>query len=249
MDAGIYPVFYLEGNDLAIGTEKINVLNYNENRVSLMVSPDKAYSFDPSPDGVTPTVIPLTMEEVRYGNNSNAFKNGMLFFEESQKEDIYNELGIANWKEILRNEDIREIILHPTYDGLSRIISIEDGSMFERVRGVYHKLLSEGNYDISVRVEQIIRTKYKELINGHVKTAIQLTKKDFNNNAANNAELKALKEQNESLQEQIAQLKELVESMAASKNNGDSENIKSNAAETKNPTTSGKKRGRPPKNK
>lgn len=234
---------------MAIGTEKINVLNYNENRVSLMVSPDKAYSFDPSPDGMTPTVIPLTMEEIRYGNNSNAFKNGMLFFEESQKEDVYNSLGIPNWKDILRNEDIREIILHPTYDGLSKIISIEDGSMFERVRGVYHKLLSEGNYDISVRVEQIIRTKYKELINGHVKTSIELTKKDFNDNTVNNAEIKALKEQNESLQEQIVKLEKMIENMATSKNNGDRdvENIDGDTTVTKTPVTSGKKRGRPPK--
>lgn len=158
-------------------------------------------------------------------------------------------MNIPNWKDILRNEDIRDIILHPTYDGLSKIITIEDGTMFERVRGVYHKLLSEGTNDISVRVEQIIKTKYKELVNGHIKTAIKLTKKDFNDNTANNAEIKELKEQNESLQEQISKLKGLIESMAASKNNGDSENIKSNAAETKNPTTSGKKRGRPPKNK
>lgn len=234
---------------MAIKTEKINVLNYNENRVSLMVSPEKAYSFDPSIDGVTPTVIPLTMDEVKYGNNSNAFKSGTLFFEKSQEEDVYEALNIPNWKDILRNEDIRDIILHPTYDGLSKIITIEDGTMFERVRGVYHKLLSEGTNDISVRVEQIIKTKYKELVNGHIKTAIKLTKKDFNDNTANNAEIKALKEQNESLQEQISQLKGLIESMAASKNNGDGENIKSNAAETKNPTTSGKKRGRPPKNK
>lgn len=123
--------------------------------------------------------------------------------------------------------------------------------MFERVRGVYHKLLSEGNYDISVRVEQIIRTKYKELINGHVKTSIELIKKDFNDNAVNNAEIKALKEQNESLQEQITKLEKMIESMAVSKNNdnGDCNNINGDTTVTKNPTTSGKKRGRPPKNK
>lgn len=249
--AGIYPVFLLEENNLTIKTERINVLNYNENRVSLMVSPDRAYSFDPSIDGVTPTVIPLTMDEVKYGNNSNAFKSGTLFFEKSQEADVYEALNIPNWKDILKNEDICDIILHPTYDGLSKIIAIEDGTMFERVRGVYHKLLSEGTNDISVRVEQIIRTRYKELINGHVKTSIQLTKKDFNDNAANNVEIEALKEQNKSLQEQISQLKGLIESMAASENTGsvDVENIKGNTTVTKNIITSGKKRGRPPKNK
>ena len=236
---------------MAIGTEKINVLNYNENRVSLMVSPDKAYSFDPSIDGVTPTVIPLTMDEVKYGNNSNAFKNGTLFFEERQEADVYEALNISNWKDILKNKDIRNIMLHPTYDGLSKILAIEDGTMFERVRGVYHKLLSEGTHDISVRVEQIIQTRYKELINGHTKTAIRLTRKDFSNDALTHAEVSELKKQNAALQDQVAKLQEMVESMAASKAgcNDAAPHGGDKTAPTKNANASNKKRGRPAKSK
>lgn len=235
---------------MAIGTEKINVLNYNENRVSLMVSPDKAYSFDPSIDGVTPTVIPLSIDEVKYGNNSNAFKSGTLFFEKTQESDVYEALNIPNWKEILRNEDICDIILHPTYDGLSKIIAIEDGTMFERVRGVYHKLLSRGTHDISVRVDQIIKTRYKELVNGHVKTAIQLTKKDFNDDAAK-SEIEGLKQQNLFLQKQIEELQKMIESVTISNNTVkhalDNNVDKSSAA--KKSTTSEKRRGRTPKTK
>ena len=67
-------------------TEKISVLNYNENRVSVEVAPNKSYSFEPSNDGVIPTVIPMSIDEIRYANNSTAFKNGTLFFDKSREE-------------------------------------------------------------------------------------------------------------------------------------------------------------------
>ena len=124
-------------------TEKISVLNYNENRVSVVVSPDKSYSFDPSTDGETPTVIPMTIDEIRYANNSSAFKTGLLFFDKTKEEDVYETLNIVDWKNILKNSDIRDIILHPTYEGLDRIISVKDSSTFERIRTAYQKLVTE----------------------------------------------------------------------------------------------------------
>ena len=79
----------------------------------------------------------MPIDEIRYANNFNAFRNGMLFFEESKAEDVYNILGIKDWKNILTNKDIREIILHPTYEGLEKLIAIKDSAMFERVRAAY----------------------------------------------------------------------------------------------------------------
>lgn len=198
-------------------TEKISVLNYNENRVSLVVAPDKSYSFDPSMDGVTPTVIPMSIDEIRYANNSGAFRNGTLFFDKSHEEDVYETLNIVNWKDILRNSDIKEIILHPTYEGLTKLISIKDSALFERVRTVYQKLIIEGNHDISVRVEQIIKTRYKELLNRQINTSIVLTKKDVPE-SVNSAEVDELKAQNIAMQEQIAQMQKMIEQMMASQN-------------------------------
>ena len=54
-------------------TEKISVLNYNENRVSIKVSPTESYSFEPSLDGVNPTTISMTIDQIRYANNHNVF--------------------------------------------------------------------------------------------------------------------------------------------------------------------------------
>lgn len=216
-------------------TEKLSVLNYNENRVSLVVAPGKSYSFDPSVDGINPCVIPMTMDEIRYANNSGAFRNGTLFFDENREQEIYEALNINTWKEILKNSDIKDIILHPTYEGLERIISIKDSATFERVRSVYQKLIYEETHDISVRVEQIIKTRYRELLNRQINTSIVLTKKDIPEQV-NSLEVDELKEQNEAMQKQMAQMQQLIEKMMVSQ-----KAVKEETVETK------KSPGRPKK--
>ena len=198
-------------------TEKISVLNYNENRVSVEVAPNKSYSFEPSNDGVTPTVIPMSIDEIRYANNSTAFKNGTLFFDKSREEEIYKELNITDWQNILSNDAIREIILHPTYEGLNRIIAIKDSAEFERIRAVFHKLKQDETHDVSVRVAQIINTRYKELLNRQINTSIVLTKKDIPE-TVNSVEVDELKAQNAAMQEQMAQMQKLIEQMMATQN-------------------------------
>lgn len=193
-------------------TEKISVLNYNENRVSIVVAPDKSYSFDPSDDGITPCVIPMTMDEIRYANNSGAFKNGVLFFDSKREQDVYESLNITNWKEILKNDDIKDIILNPTYEKLIKLISIKDSAVFERVRAVYQKIRNDDTYDVSVRVEQIIKTRCKELLNRQINTSIILTKKDIPEKASSD-EVDLLKEQNKAMQEQLEKMQKMMEQM------------------------------------
>ncbi|WP_373266750.1 hypothetical protein [Hungatella hathewayi] len=197
-------------------TEKISVLNYNENRVSLVVAPDKSYSFDPSDDGITPCVIPMTMDEIRYANNSGAFKNGVLFFDSNRERDVYESLNIANWEGILKNDDIKDIIINPTYEKLTKLISIKDSAVFERVRAVYQKIRNDGTYDVSVRVEQIIKTRYKELLNRQINTSIILTKKDIPEKVSSD-EVDALKEQNKAMQEQLEKMQKMMEQMMSNR--------------------------------
>lgn len=196
-------------------TEKISVLNYNENRVSVEVAPNRSYSFEPSQDGKTPTVIPMTIDEIRYANNSSAFRNGTLFFDKSKEEDVYKELNIDNWKDILTNSDIEDIILHPSFDGLQKLVGIKDTAAFERVRAVFHKLKQDGSHDVSVRVAQIINTRYKELLNRKIHTSIQLTKKDIPE-VMRNEEMDEIKAQNAAMKEQVEQMQKLIEQMMAS---------------------------------
>ena len=173
----------------------------------------------------------MTIDEIRYANNSKAFKNGMLFFDKDMEEELYDELHIADWKNILTNDAIKNIILHPTFEGLSKIISIKDSAEFERVRAVFHKLRVENNQDISVRVSQIIETRYKELLNRRLTTSIELTKNDIPEQVDTMA-VNELKTQNILMQEQIAKMQKMIEEMT--KNNLTEKDVMKNDTKTGN---------------
>ncbi len=222
-------------------SEKIGVLNYNENRVSVEVAPGKSYSFEPSIDGETPMVIPMTIEEILYANNSVAFKSGMLFFEKSREEEIYERLNIVNWKDILSNDKIKEILLHPTFDGLNKIVEIKSTSEFERVRGILFKLKQSDRYDVSVRVEQIVNTRYKELLNRQINTDIILTKKDVPVESISSEEMDKLKAQNEAMQKQLEEMQKMMAMMMENQKAAASSDSEKEIKETK------KSPGRPKK--
>ncbi len=224
--------------------EKINVLNYNENKVSVMVSPTDSFTFEPSVDGEIPSVIPMTFEQIRYANNYNTFRGGFLFFEESKAKEIYEELGINNWENILNNKEIRNILLNPTYDGLKKIVDIKDSAVFERVRAVFHKLKAEGTNDISVRVQQIISTRFKELQNKKITTSIVIEKKDIVSSVPS-LEVESLKAENKAMQEQLANMQAMMEKLLAQQASTTPINTTDNKKET---ITQKKSPGRPKKN-
>lgn len=60
----------------------ISVLNYNDSCVCINIAPNKSLVFEASLGDGQPTTIPLTLDEIRYANNSTAFKNGLLEFPE-----------------------------------------------------------------------------------------------------------------------------------------------------------------------
>lgn len=223
-------------------TEKINVLNYNENKVSVMVSPTDSFTFEPSIDGKTPSVIPMTMEQIRYANNYNAFLGGFLFFESDKAKEIYEELGINNWGNILSNKDIKNILLNPSYEGLKKIVEIKDSAIFERVRATFHKLKSDETADISIRVQQIINTRYRELQNKKIKSSIIIEKKDISV-PASVEEIKSLREENKAMQLQLENMQAMMEKLVKQQSDTDaSDNQKKDVVTVK------KTPGRPKKN-
>lgn len=209
-----------------------------------MVSPTDSFTFEPSVDGEIPSVIPMTFEQIRYANNYNTFRGGFLFFENSRAKEIYEELGISNWGNILNNKEIQDILLNPTYEGLKKIVDIKDSAVFERVRAAFHKLKAEGTNDISVRVQQIISTRYKELQNKKVTTSIVIEKKDLAQSVPNQ-EVESLKAENKAMQEQLANMQAMMEKLLAQQASTSTTNT---SDAKKNSTTSKKSPGRPKKN-
>lgn len=107
---------------------------------------------------------------------------------------------------LLKLSEIRSILLEPTKDGLIKIISITSLSDFDRVRGQFQKLKSEG-YKLTLDIADIIERRTKELFNNQVKTSIQIGDADttYSTDNARVAEL----------EKQLAEMKSLIENSIA----------------------------------
>ena len=138
----------------------INVLNYNSSTVVISTKHD-SYAIEPAIDSDNPTILPLTLDEILYANaNSMAFKSGILRFPEDIEKEMYEDyLRIPNWESLLTIKQIENIILHPTMEGLTKLVSVKDSGIFDRIRGVFIRLKNTTNDDISLRVEKIIEAR------------------------------------------------------------------------------------------
>lgn len=225
-----------------IDLQNITVLNYNENDV-FVDSSKEHYKFNASRDGINPTMQDIPISELQYiCSNTDIFVTGWLTFNEDEKEEIFTALRVPNWRDILTNEDIREILTNPTMEGLQRILDITSITYFDRVRIVMFELLS-GGIDISSKVKNVVDRRYDELQKRQRITSIVLNPR-VEEKKVSNEQVKELSEQNLKLQEQIEQMKQMMEKLMASQT--------SDSAETSNTTkidveVSKKKAGRPPK--
>ncbi len=207
------------------------MLNYNDNCVCINIAPGKSLKFDGATYG-SPITIPLTLDEIKYANNSSVFKTGMLEFQEDIEDELYKELRIDK-NNVLKLKDIKDILLNPTKEGLQRIVSIASLTDFDRVRGQFQKLRYEG-YRLTLDIANIIETRTRELFNNQIKTSIIIDDAEVSSNE--NARVK-------SLESQLAEMKKILEeTLLAQSNTSSDKPIEESTIEKK------KSSGRPKKN-
>ena len=161
---------------MALDKDNILVLSYNENKVCVDGA-NETYNFNPS-NGVDPIINIMSLKDLQFINsNTGLIKTGWLTFQDDEKEEIFKELHIRDWKSILTNEDIKAIMLNPSIEGLQKLIDISDETYFDRVRIALHILTTDGE-DVSSRVKNIVDARYKELVRKQRKTSIVLSAKD-----------------------------------------------------------------------
>ena len=197
-----------EGGFIIINLEKlkhISVLNYNDNYVCVGVAPGRSMRLEPAFNG-EPSMTPLTLDEIKYINNSPVFKTGVLEFEEDIENEIYDELRI-NKSTVLKLNEIRNILINPTKDGLTKIVSITSLSNFDRVRGQFQKLKYDG-YKLTLDVADIIEKRTKELFNNQIKSDIQIGDAELPHQSDSRVD---------ELEKQLAEMNALVESLTSSK--------------------------------
>jgi len=196
-------------------TSAITVLNYNE--FTLMIpTPHRTHVLDPSDDGV-PTRATLSYSDVEFVNSqSNAFRTGLLFFKPEQQEEIYNALGIFEWKGILSNTDIQDMLLKPSVEKLNKLLGIKDNMTFGRIRGMMIKLKNSGRYDLSYKVINLIESRHKELQRNIYNTEIKLRPMDVAMDSIDSEEVISLKEKNEVMENQLKEMQKTIDQLAKS---------------------------------
>lgn len=190
----------------------IPVYNYNESNICIPTN-ISTHILPPAVDGV-PSVDYLSFAEINYINGiSDCFRTGLVRFDDNDKEEIYSALGFADWKNILTNDEIRDILLNPTIEGLQKIIDVTNASVFDRIRTIFVYLKENTDNDISNRVIKIMETRELEFKRGIYKTQIVLKPKDVSEKPVSNDEINAIKEQNAMLIEQLAEMQKMIASL------------------------------------
>lgn len=193
-------------------TKNYLVLNYGHSPVG--VSTRHENYLIPGADGDVPASLPLTIDEIQVINsNSPVFKVGMLRFEEKDEKDIYEELRILNWRDILTDQDIENILLNPDAETLQKLVSIESEPYYERIRGVYMGLKSSGAA-ISLNVSNAIEARREELLRHKHTTDIRVT---ANPNGQNKT---VSSEEVDDLKRQLAEMQAMMAKMVESQANG-----------------------------
>lgn len=195
----------------------IPVYNYNESNICIPTN-ISTHILSPAVDGV-PSVDYLSFAEINYVNGiSDCFRTGLVRFDDNDKGEVYSALNIVNWQDILTNDEIKEILLNPTIDGLQRIIDVTNSSIFDRIRTIFVSLKENTDNDISNRVIKIMETREQEFKRGVYKSQITLKPKDVSEKSVSNDEVNAIKEQNALLMAQLAEMQKMISSLQSNKN-------------------------------
>lgn len=186
---------------------KKDIRVYNECPFSVnLVGQRRDYIFPPCVDG-EPTMNFVDFEEIEYAHSrGKVFTIGLLTFAEEDREGMYAALGVKNWQDsVWMNDQIEDMIMHPTMDKMQKIISIRDIVTMERVRGMMVRFMNEKR-DVSQNVINIINARFRELNAGNYNTNIEIRPADV--------ETKVPSSEVEDLKRQIAEMKELMANMA-----------------------------------
>lgn len=180
----------------------IKVFNYTPSFVGVSTQM-RNIGLEPATDGV-PTYDFFNYEEIEYINSqSPVFRTGALEFEEGMRDELYAKLAIPDWRErCLFERDIDDMILNPTMEKMKRIVDIKDSQTMERIRGHLARLMYRGQH-VSIKVSDIINTRFDELRRNIRESNIQITPKTV--------EAEVNQDTVNALQDQIAELKAMLQ--------------------------------------
>ena len=186
---------------MSIRDEK-NIKVFNYNSTNLCVTSNIRSYMIPSGSIESPSFEYMTFDEIAYINaNTNGIKNGLIRFDIDKENEIYNEFRI-NPESILKHEEIKDILLNPTKEGINKLISVTDETVFNRIVRTFYQLEYDGA-DMSTQTARTIKHRIEEMNKGIISTKMNIYDEDV---VKSNDETKNLKDEIEQLKAMIAQL-------------------------------------------
>ena len=197
-----------------MNNNKIRIENHNPFNLCVR-SNLRDYILSPISEDGTPTIEYLTLEELLWiDGNTNAIRTGLITINEDDRKAVFKEMKFEDGDKILTNADVENILTNPSVDGLNKIISITDSSVFDRIYSVFVGLKEGGSVDISNRVINLINERYKEFKRGQNVSHISIERKDTEMPISQD-KAKELEAQNASLKDEISELKEMMKQLMA----------------------------------
>ena len=146
------------------------------------------------------------------GQNPDLFVTGMLTFDESERDEIYNSLNFPNWRErFWTEESIENALLYPTKAKMERILAVRDILTIERIRGKMTYFINKGPRRPVDDVIFLVYERCNELFRGIKVSRKQVALPE----ELEDEEKKSLKKENKDLQEQIKIMQEQIAALMA----------------------------------
>lgn len=146
------------------------------------------------------------------GQNPDLFVTGMLTFDESERDEIYNSLNFPNWRErFWTEESIENALLFPTKAKMERILAVRDILTIERIRGKMTHLINKGPRRPIDDVIFLVNERCNELFRGIKVSRKQVALPED----LEDEEKKSLKKENKDLQEQMRVMQEQIAALMA----------------------------------
>lgn len=220
----------------------IRVINKNQFGVALSTRDRNIYLEGTLVNGV-PVEEYFTLAELEFINNRTpVIRDGIIEFDESEKEEVYTALKIPRWKETCIFEDeIDDMLINGTIEKMEKIVAIVNPVQIDRIFSHMQRLIKRGQVDISTRVQKVVEERRKEILRGDVNSRLRLRP------VGNPSGDPALEKQvSEMVAEQVAKQLELMRN--ASGTNAEDKNVSEapkDAVADEEKTTASKKAGRP----
>ncbi len=175
--------------------DALNIKIYNWGLPALALSTkDRSFLLSGRNDGM-PGMETVTLTELEYINaHSPVIRNGMVEFDEDEREEIYAALRLPNWKEsCIFERDIDRYLTSPSTETMEKIVAVKDLLTIDKIYGRMRVLMNKGQADISSRVQAAVEGRKAELNRGQMVSAIRVIPKKEQESAT--ADVDALVEQ------------------------------------------------------